>query len=273
MKTIVQDLGVLPGLDAALRDVDPEDPQQVAEAARALADAKVPLEPTMSLRDGIANLVDWCRGRRLVEKLPPVTMTVPWFECHVPEGGVASLVLETERSQDRGVDLKLFGSGYRSGRAFRLSVTHETEPRQSCAFYEIDFLVEPSLYSFRDAESVTADVVGEAGTRSRVEDPCPWCSVAPDQLSAFDHELLPFIDRRDDTVRSVERMELEWSANDRFEVGVPAAVAGGSISVSVEASTRARWAVTYELPPKMFFQPYRPIEVKRFTTPMWARSG
>lgn len=272
MEVRVLDQGNLPGIDDVLSQLGSStiDTALLSSAAKAIQEADIPLPATMGVWNNIKSLIENWRGRKLVREYPEMTVSLPWFECHVPHGGTTQIHIETTRSNESGLGFKIFGSGYSMGRSLKATVSEESEPRSLCANYLLDLRILPRVYSFRGKESIMIEILGVAGARTPSQENCPYCNVEPESLNPFEYVLDPYIDRRRDVVRATRKIKLDWSGNQTIEIGLQPPGIDLTFTLSAGISSADIWEVVYEFQPGYYYQPYRRLSEPRFQPPRWA---
>ncbi|MGR7026619.1 hypothetical protein [Geodermatophilus sp. URMC 62] len=271
MKTEVLDLGALPGLEEVVDSAGGNE-RDLSTVTEAIDASDLPLQATMGVRESVSSLMSWLRGRRFVRSMPPETVTMTWFECHVPRGGAAQERLESTQSGQAGVVIKAFGTGL--GRGRKIAVTASTEaaaPRRLCVSYLVDLRVLPHLYVTDDRESVVAEVLEPVADRSVDVDPCPYCSVAPEQVDPFDNEFDDIVlDLRRDSVGRRKVEKLDWTTESSVDAGLTLPKLGLDISVNARLAGQGTFSVTYDFPAGYLFQGYRPLDGRGRLGPRWA---
>lgn len=268
----LQEDKALPGLAnlvALQPGLTPND-EVVAEFGRRLQASDLPVAPTMGLTSGLRELVERILFRKLVREEAPTKAAVPWFECHVPPGGSATVRSSTTRSSDMSCELTVYGSGLGGGRKTTLSVSTASSPRKACAIYSLDYSVTSRIYDVRGRESIELEVVAFLGESIRTLDPCPFCGVSPDDIDEFEFRRGDYLDLRSDLVPTDRTFDLTVEGEFSASVSLNA-IPGLKLGAKVSRGMTLQVADTF-LPGLMYY-PYTRVPMTSLQTSMWATAA
>lgn len=266
------DEGALPGL-ADLLPASPEkqlNDQLINEYGRILAEANLPLAPTMSLGSDLRALINRVLFRKLVRELPEEDAKLPWFECHVPPRGTTTVAATTSSSASSRLELKLFGSGLGRGRKTSITVSSASEPRKKCATFALDLRVKPRIYEVRGAESIELEVVSTSGTSIVSHGKCQFCGVPASKVDPFGFQFREHLDLREDRVATTVKFQLAIEDSSSIDAGIEIKSLGVDLKLGASVLRGYSFKVESVFPPGKLYRAYSRLGRGPFQTSMWA---
>lgn len=201
----------------------------------------------------------WWNGWDLVKTYDPIMASVLWYECHVPHSGSAYTVTQQTKALKGSIGIKLFGSGFETGRELTLTIEDSSAPQKKCSFYYYDYVVRPRLYRRGTEESWGAEFVRAAGDRPESVTKCKYCSVHPVDVDLELYDLVKDFDLRRFEVDQQRNVTVDWKRGTSLSLSVPIPHAPAvSLPITASASSDDAWKIHYSLPRGWFHQGYRP---------------
>ena len=267
----VRDEGALPGLAMLVQaPADGKlDEELIAERARALAAADLPVAATMGVSD-LRALVERVLFRKLVRELPEEDCSMPWFECHVPPGGSTILKSSETSTSSNTLELKLFGSGVGAGRKVSITVSSAAAPRTTCATFLLDFRVKPRIYNVRGVESVELEVIECRGKSIVSHEHCPFCGVSPDTVDRFGFRFGEHLDLRKDKVSTKLKLQLAVEDSLSIDAGLKLAAFPVELKLGAKVARGSTFEVESEFPAGALYRAYARVGGGPVQTEMWA---
>ncbi|MGC2373161.1 MAG: hypothetical protein WA484_04720 [Solirubrobacteraceae bacterium] len=208
------------------------------------------------------------------EQRPKEKVTVPWFAAHVPRGGRVRARHTTKRTRGGKFGLNVFGSTlFRAGRSLDVTAYDDTNSRKVCSVASVILKGTPTRYHFGGKESEWGlEDLTVVGQRRESLNPCPFCSIKPNEIDLTKYDAGMLRDHRNDQDPSDFGGEYIWKKNFAFSVPIPILIPHAPpmiVNIGFVAATAVTWNLDWTLAGGYTYQEYRRKDVREIP-PMWA---
>jgi hypothetical protein len=210
------------------------------------------------------------------EQLSKERVKVPWFASHAPRNGGVRVQHATSSSRGGEIGFDVFGSTmFRAGRSFAATASDDTGLRKVCSMSSLILEGAPTRYHYRGNTSAwELDELKLIEGQDEDLDPCPFCSIRPDEINMTEHDTDPPEDRRKTKSSRDFGDKYEWTKNFSFSIPIPIPIPNLPVPMTVNIGFSATTAVTWELNGTLAggyrYQAYWNKGHSRVVPPMWA---
>jgi hypothetical protein len=137
-----------------------------------------------------------------------------------------------------------------------------------CTLYFAEVKATPIYY--QDSDEWELDDIALLGNKPVTLDPCPWCSIRPNQIDEMKYEKRPFEDLRKWRGRPSWGLDITWEKGSRWKVRVPIPHTPAIAGVDVGSTEKRTSKLKYQFEPGTKYQPYESRLLPGKLPLMWA---
>jgi hypothetical protein len=228
-------------------------------------DEGLPLPSTRGVRNIFKLIADYVNQRQLRQDLGVHTISVTWFELHVPHECKAVLKWGPESS----FTLSLLGSGYGNGCKISFSVEGNMPAQIKCCKFiqHIDAHVKVYALPSTNGERYEAavDLVHPGARQIVAWTDCPFCGIDIDKVDDVEYCHGKLIDLRNYDTTYIESFSGGLTVSNTMDISLPlqalvGIVEGAKIGVTMKREAKINYNLEYEFINGLCYQPYWPAD-------------
>lgn len=207
-------------------------------------------------------------GRQPERTAPRQPFLIKCFATHSPHLGTVDLATSTTKTRAHQFGLWMAGSSFTRRRKVSVTITLDTHPMSACTEYFVVVDATPKYYS--STSEWELDDITKTGQKWVTLDPCPYCTLHPDEVDDPPFQKDPFEDYTEFRGNPSRGSQIVWEKSSQWKVRVPIPHVPGFASAELGSTSTMTWNLDYTFAGGCKYQPYQERSLVGKMPYMWA---